>query len=89
MNYERNGNGDQDQRARQIANELRRICGPDEAGLQRLSALRARLLTLLLDLDEGGILPEAATSQSVALKEGVSKLIWMVEDCEVQVANRN
>lgn len=89
MNYDRNGNGDQDRRARQIANDLRRICGPDDAGQERLSALRTRLLTLLLDLDEGGVLPDAATSQSVAFKEGVSKLIWMVEDCQVQLGNRN
>ena len=72
-----------------FAQDLDRVCNtPNDAAVQRLRELKEQLLTLFLRLQEEG--PAAkARAEAVNARAEISRLVWSLEDWQVQFDGRN
>jgi len=66
------------------------ICDPPgDAATERLNSLKEQLLTLFLRLQRGGLSFTDAKAQSLRIQEELSRMIWNLEDWQIQFARRN
>jgi hypothetical protein len=66
------------------------ICDPPGDGVtERLNLLKEQLLTLFLRLQRGELSFTDAKAQSLRIQEELSKMIWNLEDWQIQFARRN
>jgi hypothetical protein len=73
-----------------IAKDLDLICSPPgDAALQRLNLLKEQLRTLFLRLERRELYFSDAKAQSLHFQEELSKVIWAVDDWQIQFAGRN
>jgi hypothetical protein len=73
-----------------IAHGLDLICTPPcDPGMERLNALKEQLRTLYLRLERRELCPVDPKAQSMRIQEELSKLIWTLEDWQIQFASRN
>jgi hypothetical protein len=73
-----------------IAKGFDLICDPpSHAAIERLTALKEQLLTLFLRLQRGELSFTNAKAQSLRIQEELSKMIWAVDDWQIQFASRN
>jgi hypothetical protein len=73
-----------------IAKGFDLICDPSgDAATERLNLLKEQLLTLFLRLQRGELSCTDAKAQSLRIQEELSKVIWAVDDWQIQFASRN
>ena len=73
-----------------IANGLDLICcPPSDAVTARLIALKEQLAGLFSRLERGELSSGDAKTQSVLIREELSRMIWSVEDWQIQSLSRN
>jgi hypothetical protein len=61
------------------------VCGPStHVAVQKLAELRGQLLALFFRLQQGEM-----QNQSLQLREDISRLIWVVDDWQIQYEARN
>jgi hypothetical protein len=66
------------------------ICSPPgDPGIERLIVLKEQLLTLFLRLQREELSCCDAKAQTLRIQEELSKMIWAVDDFQVQFASRN
>lgn len=72
-----------------FAQDLDRVCGAHtHAAVQRLRELKEQLVTLFLRLQEEGPAPKAR-AEAVNAQAEISRLIWSLEDWQLQFDGRN
>ena len=73
-----------------IAKGFGLICDPPgDAATERLNLLKERLLILFLRLQRGDLCYTEVKAQSRCIQEELSKIIWAVDDWQIQFASRN
>ena len=73
-----------------VAKGLEVICTPPlEAGVERIKVLKGQLLALFLRLQRGELESADGKNQSLLMQEELSKLVWSLDDWQIQVAARN
>ena len=66
------------------------ICNPlGDPSVERLTVLKEQLLDLFLRLERGELSCDDAKAQSIRIQEELSKVIWAVDDWQIQFASRN
>jgi len=66
------------------------ICDPPgDAATERLNLLKGQILTLFLRLQRGDLCCTDAKAQLRCIQEELSRMIWAVDDWQIQFARRN
>ena len=73
-----------------IAKGFDLICDPPgDAATEQLNLLKERPLILFLRLQRGDLCYTDAKAQSLRIQEELSRMIWNLEDWQIQFARRN
>jgi hypothetical protein len=73
-----------------IAKGLDLICSPPgDPNIERLTVLKEQLLSLFLRLQRGELSCDDVKAQSLRIQQELSKVIWAVDDWQIQFASRN
>jgi hypothetical protein len=73
-----------------IAKSLDLICTPtSDASVEKLTVLKDQLLNLFLRLERGQLSCTDVKAQTLRIQEELSKVIWTVNDWQIQFASRN
>jgi hypothetical protein len=76
--------------ALRFAKKLDALCNlPADPGLERIKTLREQLLMLFLRFQRGELTSADARTQSILIQEELARLLWSLDDWQVQVTSRN